>query len=179
MAGTTRDYGVGFVTIEAIGTRKLLKKLDAMPVRIRTRIVKKAVSRVTTVMKRELVMRVPEGTEKPKGVEGKDEKPRKRLKKSIIKSTRVRKGGKVMIGLVGVPSYYPRFVYMLHHGIAPHVIEAKNGRSMSFAGGRYSSVNHPGVRAMSFMDDALAASIPKARSAMARALRTSLASVTR
>lgn len=164
------------IRIESIGTRKILKKLDALPAKIRTKIVRKVLSKATTVMKQEIVKRAPVGSGPATDENG---KPRKRLKKVFTKSLRTAKGKTGMHGLVGIPPDYGRHVYMLHYGIKPHTIRAKNGRSMAFAGGRYASVNHPGVSAMPFMREALAASIPKSRAIMATALRTQLASVAR
>ena len=172
-----RTSGVGTIKVEAVGTRKLFKKLDALPHKIREKIIRKAMSKATTYMKREIVKRAPVGTGAPKGVQGKDERPRKRLKKSFVKSMRNASGNDGVHGVVGVPSYYPRFVYMLHYGIKPHTISGKNGNPLSFAGGLYYSVRHPGVEEMGFMYDALVASIPKARSVMRSEIRSRLASV--
>ena len=162
------------IRIEAVGTRKLLKKLDALPGKIRTKIVRKVISKATTQMKREVVKRAPSGTDPATDADG---NTRKRLKKSFTTAVRVARSKTGIHGIVGIPPDYGRHVYMLHYGIPAHDIAAKGGGALSFAGGRYASVRHPGVTAMPFMREALAASIPKARSAMATALRTQLRSV--
>ena len=164
----------GVVRIEAIGGRTLIRKLDALPAKIRSKIVRSAISKSTTVMKREVVKRSPVGDGPAVDSEG---KPRKRLKKAFIKTTRTAKGKTGVHGIVGVPGDYGRHVYMLHYGIPAHRIAAKNGGRLGFANRIYRSVNHPGVRAMPFMRDALAASIPKARATLATQLRTKLVSV--
>lgn len=166
----------GTIHVEAIGTRKLLKKLDALPAKIRTKIVKNVISKATTVMKREIVKRSPAGSDPAVDGEG---RPRKRLRKSFIKFTRVAKGKTGIHGVVGIPGDYGRHVYMLHYGIPAHKITARNGKQLGFANRVYRSVNHPGVQAMPFMREALTASIPKARTVMAVQLRTKLASVAR
>lgn len=177
MSFNTRTSGVGMVKLEAIGTKPLLKKLDALPHKIRTKIVRKVISKATTELKREVVKRAPSGTGVPKGVEGRDERPRKRLKKSFVKSMRTAKGKTGIHGLVGVPSYYPRFVYMLHYGIKPHQISGKNGGKLAFGGRTLTSVQHPGVEEMPFMSEALAAARARATRAMAAQLRVGLRSV--
>lgn len=165
----------GVLRIEPIGTRKILKKLDALPAKIRTKIIRKVISKGTTVMKREIVKRAPVGVDNnPTDDDG---NPRKRLKKSITKRIAVAKGKTAIHGIVGIPSEFPRFVYMLHYGIKAHKIRAKDGGRLSFAGGVYRSVNHPGVKQMNFMREALAATIPKARSHMKGQLRLGLRSV--
>jgi len=142
----------GVVRIEAIGTRKLMRKLDALPAKIRTKIIGSVISKATTVMKREVVKRSPVGVDaNPTDSNG---AARKRLKKSFIKFKRTAKGRTGIHGIVGIPGDYDRFPYMLHHGIPGH-----------------------NVRPMPFMTEALTASIPKARAIMASQLRTKLASV--
>jgi hypothetical protein len=167
------------IRIEAVGTRKMLKKLDSLPAKIRTKIVRKVISKATTVMKRELIKRVPIGVDKnPVDDNG---KPRKRLKKSVTKRLKIAKGKSGVHGVVGLPYEFPKFVFMLHYGIKPHTISAF-GRGLQFQVGGvrvFKSVNHPGVQRMDFYRQALAASIPKSRTIMATALRTQLASVTR
>lgn len=167
------------IRIEAVGTRKMLKKLDALPAKIRTKIVRSVISKATTVMKQELVKRVPVGVDSnPVDDDG---KPRKKLKKSISKRLKIAKGKTGVHGVVGVPYEFPKFIYMLHYGIKPHTISAF-GRGLSFGIGGvrvFRSVQHPGVAKMDFHRDALAASIPKARAIMATQLRTKLASVAR
>ena len=159
----------------AIGTRKLMRKLDALPAKIRTKIIGSVISKATTVMKREVVKRSPVGVDKnPTDSNG---AARKRLKKSILKFRRTAKGKTGIHGIVGIPGSYDRFPYMLHHGIPAHTIKAKGGGRLGFANQFYTSVSHPGVRPMPFMTEALTASIPKARAIMASQLRTKLASV--
>jgi hypothetical protein len=153
----------GVIRIEAIGTRKILRKLDALPARIREKIVKKVISKGTTILKREIVKRAPVGTGNPVDGNG---NPRKRLKKSFTKRTVTAKGKMGVHGIVGIDADYPRFVYMLHHGIKPFIV-----------GGKFAGARHPGVSKMNFMRDALTATIPKARSVMASQLKTGLASV--
>ena len=165
----------GVVRIEAIGTRKLMRKLDKLPAKIRTKIIGSVISKATTVMKREVVKRSPVGVDsRPHDSNGND---RQRLKKSILKFRRTAKGKTGIHGIVGIPGSYDRFPYMLHHGIPAHTIKAKGGGRLGFANQFYTSVSHPGVRPMPFMTEALTASIPKARAIMASQLRTKLASV--
>lgn len=165
----------GVVRIEAIGTRKLMRKLDKLPAKIRTKIIGSVISKATTVMKREVVKRSPVGVDsRPHDSNGND---RKRLKKSILKFRRTAKGKTGIHGIVGIPGSYDRFPYMLHHGIPAHTIAAKGGGRLGFANQFYASVSHPGVRPMPFMTEALTASIPKARAIMASQLRSKLASV--
>ena len=165
--------GMGVLRIEAIGTRKLLRKLDALPAKIRSKIVNKVISKGTTAMKREIVKRVPVGVDKPVDEDG---NPRKRLKNSITKRLRIAKGKQAVHGIVGVPPDYPKFVYMLHYGIKAHKVPHPKGYRTP--AGRV-MVGHPGVRQMDFMRDALTATIPIARGMMATELRTRLASVVR
>ncbi len=164
----------GIIRDEAVGTRKLMRKLDGLHDKVRDKIVRKVVSKATTIMKQEIAKRAPAGTSAPVDDKG---KPRKRLKKSFSKRLKVARGKDGIHGVVGVPPDYPKFVYMLHYGIKAHTIRAKNGGRLPFAGGYYRSVNHPGVQQMNFMRDALVASIPKSRSAMSVELRSRLASV--
>tara|TARA_R110002110_G_scaffold56708_4_gene160834 strand:+ start:38 stop:559 length:522 start_codon:yes stop_codon:yes gene_type:complete len=166
----------GVVRIEAIGTRKLMRKLDALPAKIRVKIIGSVISKATTVMKREVVKRSPVGVDsRPHDSNGND---RKRLKKSFIKFKRTAKGKTGIHGIVGIPGSYDRFPYMLHHGIPAHTIKAPGGWSLNLGLARvYKSVSHPGVRPMPFMTEAMAASIPKARAIMASQLRSKLASV--
>ena len=165
----------GVVRIEAIGTRKLMRKLDKLPAKIRTKIIGSVISKATTVMKREVVKRSPVGVDsRPHDSNGND---RQRLKKSILKFRRTAKGKTGIHGIVGIPGSYDRFPYMLHHGIKGHDIAAKDGGRLGFANRFYTSVWHPGVRPMPFMTEALTASMPKARAIMASQLRTKLASV--
>ena len=167
----------GVVRIEAIGTRKLMRKLDALPAKIRTKIIGSVISKATTVMKREVVKRSPVGVGKEENLKDSENEDRKRLKKSFIKFKRTAKGKTGIHGIVGIPGNYDRFPYMLHHGIPAHTIAAKSGGRLGFANQFYTSVSHPGVRPMPFMTEALTASIPKARAIMASQLRTKLASV--
>ena len=166
----------GVIRVEAIGTRTLLRKLDALPAKIRVKIIGSVISKATTVMKREVVKRSPVGVDKnPTDSNG---AARKRLKKSILKFRRTAKGKTGIHGIVGIPGSYDRFPYMLHHGIPEHKIKALGGWSLNLGFGRvYKSVSHPGVRPMPFMTEALTASIPKARAIMASQLRSKLASV--
>jgi hypothetical protein len=164
----------GTIHVEAIGTQKLLRKLDGLHAKVRDKIVRNVLSKATTVMKQEIVKRTPVGTSAPVDEKG---KPRKRLKKGFSKRLKLARDKDGIHGVVGIPPDYPRFVYMLHYGIPAHKIAAKNGKRLSFAGGMYKSVNHPGVRQMDFMRDALVASIPKSRSIMGSELRSRLASV--
>lgn len=165
---------VGTVRVQGISSKRLLRNLDALPGKIRTKIVRSAISKSTTVIKRELVKRVPVGSGQSLDDEG---NPRKRLKKSITKRIKIARGKTGVHGIVGVPPEFPKFVFMLHYGIKAHKISARGAGRLSFAGGVYSSVRHPGVTRMNFHRDALAASIPKARTTMATQLRTKLASV--
>jgi hypothetical protein len=128
----------GTIRIEAVGTRKLLKKLDALPGKIRTKIVRKVISKATTQMKRELIKRVPVGTGKREGTqeEEEDEKPRDPLKKSITKRIKIAKGKTGVHGVVGVPHKFPKFVFMLHYGIKAHTIKAPGGWSLNLGFGR-------------------------------------------
>lgn len=165
----------GVIRVEAIGTRKLLRKLDGLHAKVRDKIVRKVVSKATTVMKQQIAKRAPVGTSAPVDENG---KPRKRLKKSFSKRLKLARGKDGIHGVVGVPPDYPRFVYMLHHGIPAHKIFPPKGFSLNIGGVRFARVvNHPGVRQMNFMRDALVASIPKARSVMSSELRSRLASV--
>lgn len=164
------------IRIGAVADKKLLRNLDALPAKIRTKIVKSAISKATTVMKRELIKRVPVGVnENPKDDEG---EPRKKLNKSITKRTVTAKRKTGVHGVVGVHHKFPKFVFMLHYGIKAHPIKAPGGWSLNLGLARvYKSVQHPGVAQMNFHREAMAASIPKARAIMASQLRTKLASV--
>ena len=168
---------LGTVRTGVIGDKQLLRNLDALPGKIRTKIVRSAISKSTTVIKRELVKRVPVGSDENPTDD--NNKPRNQLKKSITKRIKIARGKTGIHGVVGVPYEFPKFIFMLHYGIKPHTIAAfGRGRSLNLGFGRlYRSVQHPGVQAMPFMRDALAASIPKARTVMATQLRTKLASV--
>lgn len=53
---------VGTVRVQGISSKRLLRNLDALPGKIRTKIVRSAISKSTTVIKRELVKRVPVGS---------------------------------------------------------------------------------------------------------------------
>ena len=67
---------------------------------------------------------------------------------------------------------------MLHYGIKAHKIIPPNGFRLKIGGVRFARVvNHPGVQKQDFLRDAMAASMPKARSIMASELRSRLASV--
>ena len=165
------------VNVSTIGHREIIAKLDALPTKIRSKIVKSAVSRSTTVMKKELVKRVPVGSDpNPQDDKG---NPRKRLKKSITKRTRTARRKDGVHGIVGVPKEFPRFVYMLHHGIKPHRVNAfrKPMRIGPFGFAR--TVQHPGVKAMPFMTESLNASKGKAAAILKQQLRTRLQSVAR
>ena len=167
----------GKITIKVTGHGKVIKKLDKLPHKIRTKIVKASISRSTTVMKKELVKRVPVGSDpNPQDDFG---NPRKRLKKSITKRTRTAKRKDGVHGIVGVPIEFPPFVYMLHHGIGPHQINAF-GRAMRIGPVSFArTVKHPGVKAMPFMTEALNASKGKAVAILKQQLRTRLKSVAR
>ena len=164
------------IRIGAVADKKLLRNLDTLPTKIRTKIVRSAISKSTTVIKRELIKRVPVGVDKnPKDDDG---EPREKLKKSITKRTKTAKRKTGVHGVVGVPHKFPKFVFMLHYGIKAHTIKAPGGWSLNLGFGRvYKSVQHPGVARMDFHREALTASIPKARAIMASQLRSKLASV--
>lgn len=164
------------IRIGAVADKKLLRNLDTLPTKIRTKIVRSAISKSTTVIKRELIKRVPVGVDKnPKDD---NDKPREQLKRSITKRTKTAKRKTGVHGVVGVPPKFPKFVFMLHYGIKAHTIKAPGGWSLNLGFGRvYKSVQHPGVAQMNFHREALTASIPKARAIMASQLRSKLASV--
>ena len=164
------------IRIGAVADKKLLRNLDTLPTKIRTKIVRSAISKSTTVIKRELIKRVPVGVEEnPKDD---NDKPREQLKRSITKRTKTAKRKTGVHGVVGVSPKFPKFVFMLHYGIKAHTIKAPGGWSLNLGFGRvYKSVQHPGVARMDFHREALTASIPKARAIMASQLRSKLASV--
>ena len=77
------------VRIEAIGDKRLLRKLDGLHAKVRDKIVRKVVSKATTVIKQEIVKRTPVGTSAPVDDKG---QPRKRLKKSFSKRLKLARG---------------------------------------------------------------------------------------
>ena len=163
------------VRIEAIGDKLLLRKLYGLHAKVRDKIVRKVVSKATTVIKQEIVKRTPVGTSAPVDDKG---QPRKRLKKSFSKRLKLARGKDGIHGVVGLPPKFPKFAFMLHYGIKAHKIITPNGFRLKIGGVRFARVvNHPGVQKQDFLRDAIAASMPKARSIMASELRSLLASV--
>ena len=163
------------VRIEAICDKRLLRKLDGLHAKVRDKIVSKVVSKATTVIKQEIVKRTPVGTSAPVDDKG---QPRKRLKKSFSKRLKLARGKDGIHGVVGLPPKFPKFAFMLHYGIKAHKIIPPNGFRLKIGGVRFARVvNHPGVQKQDFLRDAMAASMPKARSIMASELRSRLASV--
>ncbi len=63
----------------------------------------------------------------------------------------------------------------LEYGVKPHVIKAKDGGALSFGGGVFQSVNHPGIRPRPFMRPALDGMAQEAVIAAAEYMRQRLA----
>lgn len=65
------------------------------------------------------------------------------------------KGGKVIASVKakGKHGYIARWIEFT--GAAPHVIKGKNGKALAFAGGLYTYVLHPGMKAKPFMRPAM------------------------
>lgn len=75
------------------------------------------------------------------------------LRRGLKVSTKA-KGGKVTASLkaTGKHGFLARFI---EYGTSAHMISAKDGGALAFAGGMYQSVLHPGQKAQPFMRPAL------------------------
>lgn len=144
--------------VHVTGLSDLQKFLDELPAKLEKNIMRGALRAGINEIRDTAVATCPVGPPSPEGARlyglhtGS-------LRDSIRIGTVVR-GGQVMATLkVGGKTAKAGDVWYAHiiefTGAVPHVIKAKNGGALAFAGGVYQSVNHPGMKAQPFLRPAL------------------------
>lgn len=96
------------------------------------------------------------------------------LMRAGLKISTNSKGGQVTASLKAKGKHGP-LAHLIEFGTAAHRIQAKDGGMLSFAGGVYQHVDHPGTRARPFMRPALDAAAAKAVVATAEYIKARLA----
>lgn len=126
------------------GLSDLQKFLDQLPAKIERNIMRAALRQGANVIKAEAQQQLAShGNVKTE-----------ELSKGLKVSTRS-KGGRVSASVKtrGKHAYIARWIEFT--GAAPHIIKAKTGKALSFGGGVFAAINHPGFTAKPFMRPAL------------------------
>lgn len=129
-------------SIHVKGLADLQKFLEQLPSRLEANVMRGALRAGANVIKAEAKENAP--------VQDGD------LKASIRVSSKIdRKNGKVVVSVKAGDkrAWYAHIIEFT--GAKAHKIYARKGSSLAFAGGLYSSVNHPGMQARTFLRPAL------------------------
>ena len=128
------------------GLDELQKMLDSLPVNIEKKLMRGALEAGQKVVMKQ----AKQGLHNVSG----------KLAKSLRVSSRASRGGKVT-AKVTAGNKKVFYAHMVEFGTVAHVIKGKAGKALSFAGGQYASVQHPGAQKKPFMRPALdAAAVP-------------------
>jgi HK97 gp10 family phage protein len=121
------------------GLKELQAMLDTLPAKMEANIMRSALRAGANVVKNEAQANVPVDT----GT----------LRKGLKVSTRLKRGR--VTASVRATGKHGWLAHFLEFGTAAHVIKAKPGKMLVFAGGAYRAVNHPGIRPRPFLRPAL------------------------
>lgn len=159
------------------GLKELDDALRTLPEKLHKNVMRAALRAGMKEFQAEILYRVPIGTPSGEGIRLYGHY-RGALRDSIKISTRSKRGivtAKVTAGgktKGGADVFYAHF---LEFGTAAHQIRGARGGFLSFGGGRYRSVMHPGTKPQPFMRPALDAKAEAAVRAFASKVRSVLA----
>lgn len=128
--------------IHVRGLADLQKFLDQLPAKLETNVMRGALRAGANVIKNEAKQNAP--------VQDGD------LKASIRVSARIDRQRGAVVASVKAGDKKAWYAHIIEFtGAKAHKIYARKGSALAFAGGRYSSVNHPGMQARPFLRPAL------------------------
>ena len=139
------------VQIDISSQQKMLKKLDRLDDRTRTRILRPAMLKGIQKIKRKLKDTAPRNLG-PKASR-KNESSRKSMKRAFAHT--IRNVGGTIMTRTGLPEGYG-WAHMLHTGAPPHVIKPRRGKILRMIfGGFARTIQHPGFAPNPFVVNAI------------------------
>lgn len=145
------------------GFKELQAFLDQLPAKIEGNILRSALRQGANVIKLEAQQNLASNGNVKTG----------ELSRGLEVSTRL-KGGRVTASVKAKGKHGFIAHWIEFSGAAPHVIKGKNGKRLSFAGGVYTAINHPGFAPKPFLRPALDSAASGALKAVGEAIKKRL-----
>lgn len=144
------------------GLRELNAMLQSLPLKLEKNVLRQALRAGANVVKAEAQHQLAAHGNVDTGI----------LSKGLRVSTRVKRG--TVTASVKAKGEHGYIANWIEHGTAAHIISAKNNGFLTFAGGFYRSVEHPGIQAQPFLRPALDGKSQAALVAVGEAIKARL-----